>query len=90
MIWSHEVLIPRNTKLDVSHESAGATDTTALESEFAWTALPIPNEAMAANAAKMSASTRPSFLFLRPRSSAYMAPPIMLPLWSLTRYLSAI
>ena len=59
----------------------------------ACTAEPMPNAAMAASAANATAptlahtGTLPS-LRTKPRSHAYMAPPSISPLWSLTRYLT--
>ena len=58
----------------------------ASASEFDWVEAPMPNAASDANSANSTASTRPSFLFLKPRSSAYIAPPSILPEWSFTRY----
>ena len=58
------------------------------EREFDWTDAPMPNDAINANSAKSTARTLPSFLCLKPRSSAYMAPPSISPRWSLTRYLT--
>ena len=58
----------------------------ASASEFDWVEAPMPNAASDANRANSTASTRPSFLFLKPRSSAYIAPPSILPEWSFTRY----
>ncbi len=63
---------------------------------IAWdcTAAPIPNEATAARSAKAPAPNSahqgmlPS-LRSNARLHAYMAPPNMLPLWSLTRYFTA-
>ena len=46
----------------------------------------MPNAASDANRANSTASARPSLLFLKPRSSAYIAPPSILPEWSFTRY----
>ena len=55
-------------------------ETTAL----ACTVQPMPKAQTAASRAKMT----PSHFILRPRSSAYMAPPIMVPSSDLTRYLT--
>ena len=43
-----------------------------------------------ANSANSTAITLPNFFHLRPRSSAYIAPPIMRPSAVCTRYLTAI
>ena len=56
-----------------------------------WTAEPVPRVAMTANRAN---KTAPAFAHmgvvpserLKARSQAYMAPPIISPLWSFTRY----
>ena len=57
-------------------------ETTAL----AWTMQPIPN----AHREARRANTTPSHFILRPLSSAYMAPPIMVPFSLFTLYLTAI
>ena len=51
---------------------------------------PMPNDASMANSANSTAITLPNFFHLRPRSSAYIAPPIMRPSAVCTRYLTAI
>ena len=57
---------------------------------LACTAEPMPNDASAARAAKAMAPTLAHQgvvpFFLKARSQAYMAPPSISPLWSLTRY----
>ena len=55
-------------------------------SEFDCTEAPMPKEAMAVNSAKRTARSLPRPLFLKPRSRAYMAPPIILPFSSFTRH----
>ena len=71
----------------------GKLETTTSTMEPDCTAEPMPNAAMDANTAN---ATAPSFaqpgvlpsLRLKARSHAYMAPPSISPLWSLTRYLT--
>ena len=54
--------------------------------EFDCVEAPMPKAANDANKANRMARMRPAFLFLKPRSRAYMAPPSILPEWSFTRY----
>ena len=51
---------------------------------------PMPNDASIANSANTTAITLPNVFHGRPRSSAYIAPPIMRPSAVFTRYLTAI
>ena len=51
---------------------------------------PMPNDASIANSANSMASVLPNFFHFSPRSSAYIAPPIMRPSAVCTRYLTAI
>ena len=47
--------------------------------EFDCVEAPMPKAANEANRANRMARMRPAFLFLKPRSRAYMAPPSILP-----------
>ena len=66
----------------------GKYSVTMPHTELDWTAPPMPNEASAANNANRTATTFAQVAPLKPRSRAYIAPPSMSPLWSLTRYLT--
>ena len=66
----------------VIHGETPKVSLASAEIELAWVMLPMPKAAMAVSAA----NSIPSGLLPRPRSSAYIGPPAIMPLGCLTRY----